>query len=120
VLLVDDDPVILRLLQVNFRLESFETATASRGDEVVDAAEAFAPDAIVLDLMLPGIDGHQVYALLKDHPTLATVPVVFLSARTVEDVRALYGEQDVAFVPKPFDPSELVGVVRRAIDAGSR
>jgi DNA-binding response OmpR family regulator len=121
VLLVDDDPVILRLLQVNFRLEDFETATASRGDEVLPVVGSFRPDAIVLDLMLPGIDGHQVFERLRAEPGLSEVPVVFLSARMVEDVGARYeGMGGVTFVAKPFDPSELVAVVREAIDARQR
>ena len=64
-LLVDDDPVILRLLEVNFRLEGFETMTASRGPEAI-ALAARQPDAIVLDLMLPEMDGHEVYRKLQD------------------------------------------------------
>ena len=57
VLLVDDDPAILRLLEVNFRLEGFDVETASRGDEASRSARSRPPDVIVLDVMMPGLDG---------------------------------------------------------------
>jgi len=113
VLLVDDDPAMLRLLEVNFRLEGFETATASRGEEAVDAVRATHPDALVLDVMLPGIDGHEVVRTIRDDPELAALPVVFLTGRTPDDPR--FAAPGVAVVGKPFDPQELVGLVRARI-----
>ena len=108
VLLVDDDPAMLRLLEVNFRLEGFETATASHGEEALAAIRESPPDAVVLDVMLPGIDGLEVYRRMRAEPPLAGVPVVFLTGRAVED-----GTVDGAiFVTKPFDPAVLVGLVR--------
>jgi two-component system OmpR family response regulator len=117
VLLVDDDPVILRLLEVNFRLEGFETATASRGDLVLDAARASAPDAIVLDLMLPGLDGYEVLERLRADASLASVPVVLLTARAMEEDRLRAASAQVDYLSKPFDPEELVSLVRDRIGA---
>jgi DNA-binding response OmpR family regulator len=57
ILIVDDDPVIVRLLQVNFRLEGYEVETASRGDEALRTALDTAPDVILLDVMMPALDG---------------------------------------------------------------
>jgi DNA-binding response OmpR family regulator len=111
-LLVDDDPVILRLLDVNFRLEGFETATASRGDQVVDAARTLAPDAIVLDLMLPGMNGYEVIEALRADAELSTIPVVLLTARAMEEDRARAASIDADYVTKPFDPGDLVALVR--------
>ena len=109
VLLVDDDPAILRLLEVTFGLEGFETLTATRGEDAVAAAVAERPDAAVLDLMLPGLDGREVFRRLRDDVSTASIPVVFLTARTDEDdTRSL----DAPFVTKPFDPTELIEVVR--------
>jgi two-component system OmpR family response regulator len=120
ILLVDDDPAILRLLEVNFRLEGFETTTASRGEDAIAAASTWRPDAIVLDLMLPGLDGAEVYRRLQDDDELAAVPVVFLSARSAEDdVLSLRGT-DATFVTKPFDPAALVETVRDRIEEASR
>ncbi len=112
VLLVDDDPVILRLLDVNFRLEGFETATASRGDQVLDTARTQAPDAIVLDLMLPGMNGYEVIEALRADAELSTIPVVLLTARAMEEDRARAASIDADYVTKPFDPGDLVALVR--------
>jgi CheY-like chemotaxis protein len=114
VLLVDDDPTILRLLEVNFRLEGFETMTAACGlDALALAAEQ--PDAIVLDVTLPDIDGHDVYERLRRDDRLGAIPVVFLSARVRDEELARYGDASVRFVTKPFDTVGLVETVRRAI-----
>ncbi len=120
VLLVDDDPAMLRLLQVNFRLEGFAVETASRGDEAVEHALASPPDALVLDVMMPGLDGYQVAARLREEPTLAGVPIVFLTARVMEEDRA-QGEAigNADYLTKPFDPAELIATVRRRVAAGS-
>jgi two-component system, OmpR family, response regulator MtrA len=116
VLLVDDDPVILRLLEVNFRLEGFETTTSSRGDEALGAAQEHAPDAIVLDVMLPGMDGHEIFRRLREEPALSDVPVIFLSARSRDET--VEGVQDprLRYLTKPFDTSELVQTVRTLIE----
>ena len=120
VLLVDDDPAILRLLEVNFRLEGFETVTASRGEDALTAAAERRPDAIVLDLMLPGLDGAEVFRRLRDDPSLVSVPVVFLSARPLEDDLVSLGAANATFVTKPFDPSALVETVQDLIEGTAR
>ena len=60
VLLVDDDPAILRLLEVNFRMEGFVVDAAAHGEDAIAAATAARPDVAILDLMLPGMDGRQI------------------------------------------------------------
>jgi len=118
VLLVDDDQAILRLLEVNFRLEGFETVTASRGEDALASAAAQRPDAIVLDLMLPGLDGKEVFRRLRGDEALSAVPVVFLTARSIEeDLRSLSATERTSFVTKPFDPTELVETVRDHLEA---
>jgi CheY-like chemotaxis protein len=118
ILVVDDDPVILRLLQVNFRLEGYEVLTASRGDEALRVAKEQHPEVIVLDVMMPGIDGYEVCRQLKEDPDTAAAPVIFLSARAQDADRDRgYALGVVAYVTKPFDPGQLVDVVRRATGA---
>jgi DNA-binding response OmpR family regulator len=109
VLLVDDDPAMLRLLQVNFRIEGFETSTATHGEEALEALRADPPDAVVLDLMLPGIDGLEVHRRIRADPALSSIPVVFLTGRAIDDMDAPDG---AVFVAKPFDPAVLVAAVR--------
>jgi len=119
VLLVDDDPVILRLLEVNFRLDGFDTQTATRGEDALARAVEWVPDMIVLDVMMPGLDGWEVARRIREHEQLAEVPVVFLSARAQEDDRMRgYALGVVEYVTKPFDPSTLVDIVRRHLSGG--
>ena len=112
-LLVDDDPVIVRLLEVNFRLEGFEVDTAASGIEAVEKARADRPDLVLLDVMMPGVDGWEACRRLREAPGLADVPIVFLSARAQEnDVARGYALGVVGYVTKPFDPQELIETVR--------
>ncbi len=113
VLLVDDDPVIVRLLEVNFRLEGYVIDTAGRGDEALAKAMENRPDLIVLDVMMPGVDGWEVCRRLRQEPRLVDVPVIFLSARANEDDFDRGRELGVVeYVTKPFDPVRLLELVR--------
>jgi DNA-binding response OmpR family regulator len=114
VLVADDDPVILRLIEVNLGLEGFEVETANRGEDVLGKAKDVAPDVILLDVMMPGMSGWEVARRLRDDGETSRIPVVFLSARTQEEDR-LKGEElgVAAYVSKPFDPVDLVETIRR-------
>jgi DNA-binding response OmpR family regulator len=114
-LLVDDDPVIVRLLQVNFRLEGFTIETASRGDEALELALASPPDIVVLDMMLPGLTGDEVCRRMRESPDLADVPIVFLTARADEGQGHDYALGVVDYIAKPFDPVTVVETVRRRL-----
>jgi len=109
VLIADDDPVILRLLEVNFSLEGFDVVTADRGEGVLEQVERERPDLIILDVMMPGMDGWEVCERLKEDPETAELPIIFLSARTQEHDRERGHKLGVsAYVTKPFDPEELI------------
>jgi CheY-like chemotaxis protein len=114
VLVVDDDAVIVRLLEVNFRLDGFDVETASRGEEAIRKASELHPDVIVMDVMMPGLDGWAVTERLREDPGTADTPIVLLSARVRDDDRSRgYALGVVDYVNKPFDPADLVEVVRR-------
>jgi DNA-binding response OmpR family regulator len=114
VLAVDDDPVILRLIEVNLSLEGFEVALAAGGDDALAKAREVDPDVILLDVMMPGVTGWDVARRLKDDAVTNATPLVFLSGRTQEEDRRKGQELGVAaYVSKPFDPVELVDTIRR-------
>jgi len=116
ILIVDDDPVIVRLLQINFRLEGYDVDTAFRGEEALERVRDNRPDVVVLDVMMPGIDGWEVCRQLKESPAVRHVPVIFLSARAQdEDRQRGYALGVDEYVTKPFDPADLVEIVRRAL-----
>jgi DNA-binding response OmpR family regulator len=114
VLVADDDPVILRLIEVNLGLEGFEVETATGGEDVISKAGQVEPDVILLDVMMPGVTGWEAAARLKADDATAHIPLVFLSARTQEEDKRKGEELGVAaYVSKPFDPIELVATIRR-------
>jgi DNA-binding response OmpR family regulator len=114
VLAVDDDPVILRLIEVNLSLEGFEVALAVGSDDALAKAKEVNPDVILLDVMMPGVTGWDVARRLKDDAATSAIPLVFLSARTQEEDRRKGQELGVAaYVSKPFDPVDLVDTIRR-------
>jgi DNA-binding response OmpR family regulator len=120
VLVVDDDPVILRLLEVNFEMEGFTVVRAADGVEGLERARGVLPDVIVLDVMMPRMTGHEVATALRQDPRTATIPIIFVTARAqssdVERGMEL-GVDD--YVTKPFDPLDLIARVN-AVLARSR
>jgi two-component system, OmpR family, response regulator len=122
VLVVDDEPAIADLVRTALRYEGFDVATAGNGRDVLTTVESFRPDLIVLDVMLPDLDGFEVQRRLADRGR--RIPVLFLTARdaTEDKVRGLtIGGDD--YVTKPFSLEELIAriraVLRRAGEAGS-
>lgn len=116
VLVCDDDPVILRLLQVNLELEGYDVLLAHHGEEAYDLAAREAPDLVILDIMMPRLDGYQTCEKLKGNEVTRDVPVVFLSAKAQRsDIERgkRYGVAD--YLTKPFDPAELLDVVERLV-----
>jgi len=115
VLVVDDDPVIVRLLRVNFEMEGYEVVTAPDGEEGLASARAERPDVVVSDVMMPKLDGLAFAAALRRDAALAGVPIVLLSAKAQNaDVDAGLELAD-DYVTKPFDPLELLDRVARLL-----
>ena len=121
VLVVDDDPVILRLLQVNFELEGIEVAIAVDGEEGLKMIQNDPPDLVISDIMMPKVNGLELLAALRSSPDTASMPVILLSAKAqVADVqRGLeLGADD--YVTKPFDPLELIDRVYKVLAKSRR
>ena len=116
VLVVDDDPVILRLLEVNFQMEGFEVLTAADGQEGVASAKANLPDLVVSDVMMPRVSGLELVEQLKADETTKAIPVILLSAKAqVDDIRAGLDAGADDYVTKPFEPLELVDRVNKLL-----
>ena len=111
VLVVDDEPNIAELVRMALRYEGWEVDVAHNGTKAVTTAKANRPDAVVLDMMLPDIDGMETLRRLRGH--LPDIPVVFLTARdSVEDRVAGLTAGGDDYVTKPFSLEELVARVR--------
>ncbi len=109
VLVIDDDPVILELLRVNFEIEGFDVICAKDGDEGLLRAQNDHPDVVISDIMMPRRDGLQLLTDLKGDPSTEDLPVILLSAKAqkAEVQQGLdLGADD--YITKPFDPLELI------------
>ena len=120
ILVIDDEPTIVKLVEAYLKPEGYEVFTAADGESGLKAARAFKPDLVVLDVMLPGIDGLELLSRLRRE---SQVYVILLTARTEETDKIVglsVGADD--YVTKPFSPRELVARVKaalRRIQAGS-
>ena len=116
VLVVDDDPVIQKLLRVNFEMEGYDVLSAADGAEGLDQARAGQPDVIILDVMMPKMNGLEVLAALKADAGTDAIPVILLSAKAqAGDVQAGLDRGADAYVTKPFDPLDLLDRVGQFI-----
>lgn len=113
VLLVDDDQSIIEVQKMYFEKEGYQVATCMQGDKAVAAFESFNPDIIILDLMLPGMDGNDICREIRK---VSDVPIIMLTARTdtLDKIIGLeLGADD--YVPKPFEPKELLARVKAVL-----
>jgi DNA-binding response OmpR family regulator len=116
ILVVDDQPDIRLMCRVNLQLEGYEVLEAADGDAGLVMVRLERPDLILLDVMMPGLDGWQFMKEIKADDDLADIPIVLLTARVQreDEIRGwLSGAAD--YLPKPFNPSTLTEVVRRTL-----
>jgi DNA-binding response OmpR family regulator len=113
VLIADDDRDIVRFVALNLRLEGFEVVVANDGQDALDKALDVRPSLILLDTMMPRMNGYEVCSRLRDQRPDAQIPVIMLTAKSLEADRSmayLAGADD--WVTKPFDPADLVCKVK--------
>jgi len=116
VLVVDDEVHITNIVKFTLENEGFQVLTAGDGQEGLRMAREQKPDLIILDLMLPNIDGYKVCRLLKFDEKYRTIPIILLSARSSEADKQLGAEVGADFyMSKPFDPEELALKVKELV-----
>src|SRR5215471_13529451 len=119
ILVVDDEPEAVELVEFNLKQAGFSVVTAADGAEALNKARATAPNLIVLDLMLPEVDGLEVCKMLRRDSATASVPIIMLTAKASEIDRIVgleLGADD--YLTKPFSPRELVLRVRKILERG--
>lgn len=109
ILVVDDEPDILKLLEYNLKRSGFQVILAKDGPEAIEAARANRPDLVLLDIMLPDMEGTEVLRRLKSMEATASIPVIMLTAKG-EEVDKIVGFELGAedYITKPFSPRELI------------
>jgi DNA-binding response OmpR family regulator len=118
VLIADDDVDIVRFVALNLRLEGFDVVVASDGQDALDKALDVRPSLILLDTMMPCMDGYEVCSRFRDQRPDAAIPVIMLTAKSLDADRAMAftaGADD--WVTKPFDPAVLVSKVKAHLRA---
>lgn len=116
ILVVDDEPDAVELIEFNLKSAGYDVVTAADGEEALKKARSSLPNLIVLDLMLPEVDGLEVCKILRRDPKTSSIPIVMLTAKAAEIDRVLgleLGADD--YVTKPFSPRELVLRVKRLL-----
>jgi len=119
ILVVDDDPDIARFVEVNLRSAGYDVAVAADGEEALERAMELRPDLVLLDVMMPRIDGFEVAQRLRKNPQTANTSIIMLTAKALsaDKVTGLQSGAD-DYIIKPFDPIELLarvkGTLRRA------
>jgi two-component system alkaline phosphatase synthesis response regulator PhoP len=109
VLVVDDEEYIQHILNFSFGAEGFEVITAADGEEAVTIARSEKPDIIVLDIMMPKMDGYEACRQIKGDPQTHNIPVILLTAKGREVDRKLGAEAGADdYVVKPFSPGRLI------------
>ncbi|WUA72460.1 response regulator [Streptomyces longwoodensis] len=116
VLVVDDNKVIRQLIRVNLELEGLEVVTAADGAECLEVVHQVRPDLVTLDVVMPRLDGLSTAARLRADPLTRDLPLAIVSACTQYELEAGLEVGVDAFLAKPFEPAELVSLVRRLLE----
>ena len=118
ILAVDDESNIVRLVQVNLERAGYTVVTANDGKEALQKVQDENPDLVVLDVMMPYMDGFEVLQTLRRNPATRDIPVIMLTAKA-QDADVFKGWQSGVdcYLTKPFNPMELLSFVKRIFDS---
>lgn len=112
ILVVDDEPSIVRLMEFILARQGHEMLVAVNGEEALQAVKTHCPDLVLLDIMMPRIDGYEVARTLRADPATAQLPIIMLSAKAQEeDIQKGIDVGVNEYITKPFSPEQLVHVV---------
>ena len=117
ILVVDDDPTMVKLINVNLKLNNYSVVEATSGEQALDVLESDVLDLVVLDIMMPGVDGWEVLKRIRGNTETQEMPVILVTAKT-QDSDVIRGWELGAdeYVIKPFNPLLLVEVIKMVLD----
>ncbi|MCB9496946.1 MAG: response regulator [Fibrobacteria bacterium] len=117
ILVVDDEEDMAKVISLVLTADGHEVRVQLSPDLAVSTAEEFSPELVVLDLVMPGMDGHQVYRALREKPQFANIPVAFLTSRDrhIDLMVGLHVLGASDYITKPFDRSDLLRRIRKLL-----
>lgn len=121
ILVADDDPAIQELIRLNLEVQGYEVIVASDGVETVRKVLSERPDLMILDILMPEIDGYEVMRLLKNSEETSNIPIIVLTAYA-SDAGALISwvEGAEGYLAKPFNPDELLMLVEKVLTSSEK
>ena len=119
ILLVDDEPNILTAIDFLMTTKGFITDTALNGEAALEKLQTFLPDIVILDVMMPGMDGFEVAKSIRKNPAFENLRIIFLTAKgTSTDRLNGYASGGEVYLTKPFENEELLNVVSEVVEFG--
>lgn len=116
ILIIDDEEDIQKILRIRFEQEGFVVAVAEDGEKGVKAAELESPDLILLDIMMPKVDGYSCLKEIRKNQKIKDVPVIMLSGKEEEKVRDLFAFQKISgYIEKPFELDNLIAKIKEVL-----
>ena len=116
ILVADDEPALLRLLEFVLGRRGYVIQGVTNGNAALEVLKTESPDLVILDVMMPGLDGYEVLTFIRETPRLEGLPVVMLTARAqLDDIQRGLTLGADAYLAKPFDPEELFSVVESLV-----
>ncbi len=120
ILIVDDTPIQLKVAISIIERQEIEVTTATSGQEALDLIESNPPDLILLDIVMPEMDGYEVCTRIKNSPAHADIPILFLTGRDEsDDIIRAFDVGGADYVKKPVNPSELVARIKTHLQLGN-
>ncbi len=117
ILVVDDEPDVVQIIRINLELKGYEVVTAHNGVQALEQARTENPDLVLLDIIMPRLDGLSALVALKEDADTEHIPVVMLTARDrIEDMDEAARKGCYCYLVKPIVPMELLMIVRRVLE----
>jgi len=116
ILVVDDEEDLLKVTLLRLNKTGYETFSGANGQEALDLTRQIIPDLIILDVYLPVINGDDVAKILKKDDQLKHIPIILISAGTRALDEKAWGSGADAYLTKPFEPEELIGMVKKVLE----
>ncbi|MCK4948178.1 MAG: response regulator [Candidatus Aureabacteria bacterium] len=117
ILFVDDEPQLVEMVKIRLEANNYEVILASDGEQALEKARGEKPDLIILDIMLPKMDGYKVCRMLKFDDKYSSIPVIMLTARSQKSEKSMGEEVGAdAYIIKPFEPQMLLGKIKELLN----